>query len=73
MFTLFFTDTSVVDFATAKTSDTSRFSTFFNHMLESGVYLPPSQFEAWFVSTAHGSDVIDEVITAAREAAQEAG
>ena len=53
MFTVFFTSTAVVDYTTAKTVDTGIFSRYFNHMLERGVYLPPSQFEAAFVSTAH--------------------
>ena len=53
MFTLFFTETPVPDYETAKTSDTARFGRFFHHLLERGVYFPPSQFEAAFVSTAH--------------------
>ncbi len=53
MFTLFFTETPVTDYETAKTSDTARFGRFFHHLLERGVYFPPSQFEAAFVSTAH--------------------
>ncbi|MSV31817.1 MAG: glutamate-1-semialdehyde-2,1-aminomutase [Bryobacterales bacterium] len=53
MFTLFFTETPVTDYEAAKTSDTARFGRFFHHLLERGVYFPPSQFEAAFVSTAH--------------------
>jgi len=53
MFTLFFTETPVTDYETAKTSDTARFGRFFHHLLERGVYFPPSQFEAAFLSTAH--------------------
>jgi len=53
MFTLFFTETPVTDYETAKTSDTARFGKFFHHLLERGVYFPPSQFEAAFLSTAH--------------------
>lgn len=68
MFTLFFTDTDVVDFDTAKTSDTAKFASFFNRMLESGVYLPPSQFEACFVSAAHSRDDLDATIDAFRAA-----
>lgn len=64
MFTLFFTDQQVVDFDTAKTSDTARFAAFFNKMLESGVYLPPSQFEACFVSAAHSRADMDETLAA---------
>src|SRR6185369_11547076 len=53
MFTLFFTNKPVFDFDTAKTSDTQRFNQFFHGMLDQGIYLPPSQFEAAFISTAH--------------------
>jgi len=63
--TLFFTDTKVVDYATAKTADTARFGTFFRNMRDRGVFLPPSQFEAMFVSLAHTDAEIDEVIAAA--------
>jgi glutamate-1-semialdehyde 2,1-aminomutase len=48
----FFTKTKVVDFKTAQTSDTDKFKTFFWKMMEHGVFLPPSQFESWFLSTA---------------------
>jgi glutamate-1-semialdehyde 2,1-aminomutase len=48
----FFTKTKVVDFKTAQTSDTKKFKTFFWKMMENGVFLPPSQFEAWFLATA---------------------
>ena len=51
--TLFFTGGPVSDFAAAKRSDTGRYATFFHAMLDRGVFLPPAQFEAWFVSTAH--------------------
>jgi glutamate-1-semialdehyde 2,1-aminomutase len=53
MFTLFFTPTSVVDYSTAKTADTGMFARYFGSMLERGFYLPPSQFEAAFISAAH--------------------
>lgn len=65
MMTLFFTDRPVVDFATAKTSDTRRYAAFFHGMLRRGVYLAPSQFEALFVSLAHGGPEIDETLAAA--------
>ncbi len=68
MFTLFFTDTDVVDFTTAKTSDTSRFGTYFNAMLHEGVYLPPSQFEACFLSAAHTDEDIEITLNAAQKA-----
>jgi glutamate-1-semialdehyde 2,1-aminomutase len=53
MFTFFFQERPVTNFAEAKQSDTGRFSRFFHHLLERGVYFPPSQFEAGFVSAAH--------------------
>jgi glutamate-1-semialdehyde 2,1-aminomutase len=68
MITVFFCAGPVVDFATAKASDTKRFSRFFHAMLERGVYLPPAQFEAAFVSLAHGDAEIDLTVAAAREA-----
>ena len=52
MINAFFTKTKVVDFKTAQTSDTKQFKTFFWKMMENGVFLPPSQFEAWFLATA---------------------
>jgi glutamate-1-semialdehyde 2,1-aminomutase len=54
MFTPFFTDRPVTDFAVARTADRERYAAFFHQALEMGVYLPPSQFEAAFTSTAHG-------------------
>ncbi len=68
MFCTFFTDTPVRDWPSAKTSDTARFGRFFMAMLERGVYLAPSQFEAAFFSTAHTDEVVDKTIQAAREA-----
>ncbi len=68
MFTLFFTGEKVVDFDSAKTSDTKTFSQYFNRMLESGIYLPPSQFEACFVSAAHNKRDFDKTIEAVRSA-----
>ncbi|MHB1325758.1 MAG: glutamate-1-semialdehyde 2,1-aminomutase [Thermoleophilia bacterium] len=53
MMTLFFTAGPVTDFESAKTSDTGRYAEYFKHMLENGIYLAPSQFEAAFVSLAH--------------------
>lgn len=67
MWTLFFTATPVRDLDTAKTSDTSRFARFFWAMMDRGVYLPCSQFEAAFVSTVMTDAHIDETITAARD------
>lgn len=62
----FFTEGEVVDYATAKTSDTNKYSVFFRSMLEQGVYLAPSQFEACFVSTAHDDADIERTLEAAR-------
>jgi glutamate-1-semialdehyde 2,1-aminomutase len=70
MWTLFFSATPVTDYASAKNSDTKQFGRFFHAMLERGVYLPPSQFEAAFVSLAHSESDIDNTIEAAREALQ---
>ena len=68
MQTLFFTDTPVTDYASAKTSDTARYARFFHGMLDRGVSLAPSQFEAGFVSTAHTDADICQTVAAAREA-----
>jgi glutamate-1-semialdehyde 2,1-aminomutase len=68
MFTGFFTGEPVTDYATAKKSDTARFGKFFHAMLDAGVYLAPSQFEAAFVSLAHDGRAIDRTIEAARRA-----
>jgi glutamate-1-semialdehyde 2,1-aminomutase len=64
MFTLFFTEGPVRDYRTAKTSDTKRFAQFFIEMMEQGIYLPPSQFEAWFLSLAHTQKDLDKTIEA---------
>ena len=72
MFTAFFTGTPVTNYETAKTSDTGRYARFFHALLERGVYFPPSQFEACFVSLAHTVKDIDSTIRAAREAFKEA-
>ena len=66
MFTLFFTGENVTDFDSAKTSDTKMFARYFSQMLESGIYLPPSQFEACFVSAVHDRSDFDKTIEAAR-------
>ena len=67
MFTFFFTDQPVTDWDSAKKSDTERFKQFFHHMLERGVYLAPSQFEAGFMSYAHSAEDVKDTVTAARE------
>ncbi len=68
MVTWFFTDTVVSDFATAATSDTEAFGRFHRAMLDQGVWLPPSQFEAAFLSAAHTGAEIEATIAAARTA-----
>jgi glutamate-1-semialdehyde 2,1-aminomutase len=67
MITLFFTDQPVTDFASAKTSDTAKFTAYFNSMLEQGVYLPPSQFEACFISAAHDASDVDRTVKAVQQ------
>ncbi len=66
MFTFFFTGQAVTDYESAKRSDTVAFARFFHAMLEGGVYLAPSQFEAGFVSAAHSENDITNTIAAAR-------
>ena len=67
MFTTFFTDGPVANYDQAKRSDTTRFGTFFHHLLERGIYFPPSQFEAGFVSAAHTPDDITYTTNAIAE------
>jgi glutamate-1-semialdehyde 2,1-aminomutase len=71
MFTWFFTPEAVTDFASASKSDAAAFGRFHRAMLERGVWLPPSQFEAAFVSTAIGEDEVEWVLGAAGEALKE--
>jgi glutamate-1-semialdehyde 2,1-aminomutase len=68
MWTWFFTNERVVDFATAATSDTARFGAFHRAMMDQGVWLPPSQFEAIFLGAAHTPEVIEATLAAARQA-----
>jgi glutamate-1-semialdehyde 2,1-aminomutase len=68
MFTFFFTEGPVTDYESAKRSDTARFGRFFRAMLERGIYLAPSQFEAAFLSAAHSEEDIEATMAAAREA-----
>ena len=68
MFGMFFTDQPVTDYNSAKTADTNRFARFFQAMLQQGVYLAPSQFEAGFLSTAHSDTEISATIAAAEQA-----
>jgi glutamate-1-semialdehyde 2,1-aminomutase len=71
MFTWFFTPQPVTDFATASASDTAAFARFHQALIERGVWLPPSQFEAAFVGAAHGQAEVDAILEAAGEALQE--
>jgi len=71
MFTCFFTNDSVADYASAKNADTARFARFFRSLLGRGVYFPPSQFEAAFVSTAHQESDVDRTVEAATKAFEE--
>jgi glutamate-1-semialdehyde 2,1-aminomutase len=70
MGTLFFTPDPVTDFETAKTSDQGMFKKYYKEMLKAGIYLAPSPFEASFVSTAHGHDMIQKTIKRAKKAFQ---
>lgn len=73
MLTVFFTDKLVVDYDSAVTCDTDAFARFFGVMLDEGVTLPPSQFEAWFVSLAHDDEAVEHTILAARKAFETTG
>ena len=66
--TAFFTDRPVRDYASATTANTSQYARFFRGLITRGVYPPPSQFEAWFLSAAHTEKDIDKTIAAARAA-----
>ena len=68
MFGAFFAEAPVTGWESARLSDTDRFAAFHRAMLERGVYLAPSQFEAGFVSTAHGDAEIDATVAAWDEA-----
>jgi len=63
--TLFFTDSPVIDYSTAKRSNTTAFARYFSEMLKQGIYLAPSQFEASFISLAHTDEDIEKTIVAA--------
>ncbi|MDZ5085408.1 MULTISPECIES: glutamate-1-semialdehyde 2,1-aminomutase [Mycobacteriaceae] len=72
MFSVFFSDEPVVDFASARSTDTWRFPAFFHGLLDAGVYAPPSAFEAWFVSAALDDDAFDHIAAALPGAARAA-
>ena len=69
MFSVFFRDAAVRDFAEASTQDTAAYAAFFHSMLDQGVYLPPSAYEAWFVSAAHDERAVSTVLDALPAAA----
>ncbi len=72
LLTLFFSSVPVIDFATAAACDLTAHARFCRALLERGVYPPPSQFEAWFVSLAHDDAAIDRTLEAAAESLEEA-
>ncbi len=67
MLTVFFTPNSVTDMASASATNRDQFSRFFHSMLAQGIYIPPSPFEAWFISLAHSDDDIDLTLEAVRK------
>jgi glutamate-1-semialdehyde 2,1-aminomutase len=73
MLTPFFTGHPVRDYASATSADTARYARFFRGMLTRGVYPPPSQFEAWFLSAAHTARDVDRTVAAARTAMRAVG
>lgn len=72
MFSVFFTEDEVRDYADAKRQESFRFTAFFHSMLAQGVYLPPSAFESWFVSTAHDDRAVERIAAALPAAARAA-
>jgi glutamate-1-semialdehyde 2,1-aminomutase len=72
LLTPFFTAQPVRDYASAAAADTTAYATFFRGMIDRGIYPPPSQFEAWFISGAHSESDIDKTVKAAREVFKEA-
>jgi glutamate-1-semialdehyde 2,1-aminomutase len=68
MFTWFFAAGPVTDWTSAEKSDTKAFGSFFRAMLENGIYLPPSQFEAAFLGVAHTEREVQQTIAAAKQA-----
>ena len=69
LFSVFFADHDVVDYATATKQEALRYKGFFHAMLAEGIYLPPSAYEAWFVSAAHDDDAIQRIADALPKAA----
>jgi glutamate-1-semialdehyde 2,1-aminomutase len=74
LFSVFFTgDASVVDYAGASRQSTARYAAFFTSMLDAGVYLPPSAYEAWFLSAAHDGEALERIAEALPAAARASG
>ena len=72
LFSVFFSDSPVRDYADATAQEAWRYRAFFHSMLAAGVYLPPSAFEAWFVSAAHDEAALDRIVAALPAAARAA-
>jgi glutamate-1-semialdehyde 2,1-aminomutase len=72
LFSIFFTDGIVIDYATAQRQNVARYAAFFHSMLDAGVYLPPSAYEAWFTSAAHDDEALERVASALPAAAKAA-
>ena len=72
MFSMFFTDQDIIDFESVKSSDTNFFQSYFTALLEEGVYIAPSQFEAGFMSAVHTDEEIEQTIEANYKALQKA-
>jgi glutamate-1-semialdehyde 2,1-aminomutase len=70
LFSVFLTPNEVVDYDGATRQDTAAYARFFHAMLDRGVYLPPSAYEAWFLSIVHGDDEVERILGAARESAR---
>ncbi len=72
LFSIFFTDGHVTDYATAQRQNVARFAAFFHSMLDAGIYLPPSAYEAWFTSAAHDDEALERIERALPAAAKAA-
>jgi glutamate-1-semialdehyde 2,1-aminomutase len=72
LFSIFFTEREVKDFDAAKSQDTAAYTAFFHAMLDQGVYLPPSAYEAWFLSAAHDAEALERIAAALPAAAKAA-
>lgn len=72
MFSVFFTDTAVTNYEQARAQNVGRYTAFFNAMLDQGIHMPPSAFEAWFLSYAHTDEILDRIISALPAAAKAA-